>query len=335
MNSLTKLMQACQKGNVPIFMTGPFLSVESLWAKGLNFNQVLQSAQGMAQVALMNLELGFEATVVPFDMNVEAETIGCPVNYHDEAEGVPVYPTVGERWIETAEDFDLPANVDQAGRIPLITSAIRQIKDQAAAQSAVGAFLPGPFTLAGQVMDPDQMLVNVLKKPQIMGAVLDKLTELLIRVRAAYTQAGVDYIIIEEGGATSISPKSFKNLVLPALKRLLEHKSVPHILSLAGRSEGYLHLLAETGADGIGVDQKCDPVQAMQNLPQGFPLFATCGSYDMLAKASPEQIQDAVHACLEQGITMACPPADIYPPARRENITAFIMAHKFYRSRGG
>jgi [methyl-Co(III) methanol-specific corrinoid protein]:coenzyme M methyltransferase len=294
---------------------------------------VLKNADEMTEAAISNLELGFESTVVPFDMNVEAEIIGCPVLFHEEVEGVPVYPTVGERWIQTTDDFDPPDYLAGAGRIPAIAAAIKQVKSKAAGRAAVGAFVPGPFTLAGQVMEPDRMFVAVLKRPEATGAVINKLTELLIRVRDVYVEAGVDYVVVEEGGATNISPKAFGSMVLPMLKRLFEGRKVPHILSLAGRSEQYVPMMVETGADGLGVDQECDLEQSLQRLPAGFPLLAICGTYDMLANGTPEQVRDTVWACLDRGVTQASPPADIYPPARLENIEAFVEAHKFYQRR--
>jgi hypothetical protein len=44
----------------------------------------------------------------------------------------------------------------------------------------------------------------------------------------------------------------------------------------------------------------------------------------MLATATPAEISDKVHRCLDLGFTTVCPPADVYPPARIENIEAFV-----------
>ncbi len=333
MTRLLELINRYRQGAYPVFAPGAFLPIKSMRSRGLQFDQVLKNANDMAAAALLNVELGFEATVIPFDMNVEAELIGCKINYHEEVDGVPVYPTVGKRWIQTADDFELPERLDQAGRIPVIKEAMRLIKQKTVDRAAVGAFIPGPFTLTGQILDPDKMFLMVLKQPDIIQGVLEKLTELLKDVRAAYLAAGADFVIIEEGGATSISPKAFKQMVFPALKRLLDNKAVPHILSLAGRSEKYIPLLVAAGADGIGVDQECDIEQSLQDLPADFPMLAICGPYDMLANATPAEIQNAVWACLDQGVTQALPPADIHPPAQLENIAAFVEAHRSF-SRG-
>ncbi len=237
MNRLRALADRHRRGACAVFASGPFVSMASLRAAGLQFHRVLTEPEDMAAAALLNLDFGFEATVVPFDMNVEAELIGCPVHYHAEVDGVPVYPTVGERRIERAEDFELPEDVTQGGRVAAVTAAIGRVRQQAAGRGAVGAFVPGPFTLAGQVLDPDRMFLTVLKKPEIMEALLGKLTDLLIRVRNAYGAAGADFVVVEEGGAGSISPKSFQRLVLPQLKRLFDAQAAPHVLHLAGHAE--------------------------------------------------------------------------------------------------
>ena len=78
--------------------------------------------------------------------------------------------------------------------------------------------------------------------------------------------------------------------------------------------------MLEAGPDGIGVDQECDLDKLLAAVPEGFPLAALAGSYGLLAIATVGEVRAAVRACLEKGITMAAPPADIYPPAKIKNI---------------
>jgi [methyl-Co(III) methanol-specific corrinoid protein]:coenzyme M methyltransferase len=285
----------------------------------------------MAAAALLNFEIGFETTVVPYDMNVEAEILGYEVSYHEEVEGIPVYPTIGTRWIKSAGDFDLPDDVAVAGRMPEILKAIFLIKKKSRGIGALGVFVSGPFTLAGQVLDPDRMFVMVLKDPDAVKTILQKLTVLIIMMRDAYIRAGADYVVVEEGGATGISPKSFENILLAELKRLFSEKKVPHILSLTGKSDKYINYMVEAGPDGIGVDQESDLDKVLQIVPLGLPLFSMTGSYDLLATATAEDVRASARACLDKGITMVAPPADIYPPATIENIRAFVDELRVYR----
>lgn len=324
--SLSELIKKYQKGHCPTFHPGPFLPLALVREKRLDFNEVLQDTAAMAQAALMNYALGFESTVLPYDMNVEAEILGAAVVFHEGFEGNPVYPTITSRPVACASDVIHPERLANQGRLPAILAAIRTIKTKAPGQGAVGAFMPGPFTLAGQVMEPEVLFVMVLKKPEQAAAILDRLTDFLKALKAAYVAAGVDYILIEEGGATSISPKIFRSLLLPRLQSLFSNKAVPHIIGLSGESARFIPFVLPCLPDGISVDRSYDLDEARNKTPQSLPLFAECGDHELLAHGTPGNIAKVVRSCINKGITTVVPPPDIYPPAKTANIRAFIEA---------
>ena len=327
---LKELLKKNQRGNRPAFLPGPFLPLTLVRERGLGFNSVLRDTAAMAEVALMNYELGFESTVLPFDMNVEAEILGATVAYHEGFDGNPVYPTITSRPVACAADIIIPARLETEVRMPNILNAIRTIKTQASGQGAVGVFMPGPFTLAGQVMEPEVLFVMVLKKPQQAGDILDRLAGFLETLKAAYVAAGVDFILIEEGGAASISPKVFSSLLLPRLQGFFTDRSVPHIIGLSGGSSRFIPFMLYCRPDGISVDRDYDLDAARNEIPESLPFFAECGDHTLLAHGTPEIITGMVRNCLAKGSTTAVPPADIYPPAKTENIRTFIEAIRTY-----
>ncbi len=324
MNLFYELMGSYQRGLRAVFTPHPFIPLSRMREKGLVFNDILQNKKDMAAAAMLAVEEGFDSTTLPFDMNVEAEILGGEILYHEEAEGHPVYPTMGVRTIQTAEDIRIPDSVSKAGRMPVILQAIRKAKEDLKDRAGVGAFIPGPFTLAGQVLDPEKMFMMVLKKPETFTEILERLTDLLCRVRDAYVSHGAEFVTVEEGGATTISPQSFKRLLSPRLMTLLSDKKVPHLLSLAGRSDRFIDLLLACRPDALGVDQECDFTSVVERMPEGMPLFCVCGAYDMMAKATPEVVREVVRRCITTGRVFPLPPTDIYPLAKPENTAAFI-----------
>ncbi len=44
----------------------------------------------------------------------------------------------------------------------------------------------------------------------------------------------------------------------------------------------------------------------------------------MMAKATPQVVREAVRQCIITDRVFPLPPADIYPPAKPENMVAFI-----------
>jgi len=324
MNLFYRLMESYRWGLRAVFAPHPFIPLARMREKGLVFNDILQNEKDMAAAAMLAVEEGFDSTALPFDMNVEAEILGGEILYHEEVEGHPVYPTMGVRTIQTAEDIRIPGNVPEAGRMPVILQAIRKTKENLKGRAGVGVFIPGPFTLAGQVLDPDKMFVMVLKTPETFAAILERLTDLLSRVRDTYISAGAEFVTVEEGGATTISPQSFKKLLSPRLSALFSDKKVPHVLSLTGRSDRFIDLLLACRPDAFGVDQECDLASVVERAPEGMPLFCVCGAYAMMAKATPQVVRETVRQCIITDRVFPLPPADIYPPAKPENMVAFI-----------
>jgi [methyl-Co(III) methanol-specific corrinoid protein]:coenzyme M methyltransferase len=329
-NAFVDLMETYRRGKRSTFSLGPFLPITKMWQEGWRFEQILREPQAMVRASLAKIDLGFESTTLPYDLNVEAEALGAVVRYHEDQEGIPVYPTIADKIVAVPDDVRIPSQIQAAGRIPQILAAISQTVEQAGSRGAVGAFVPGPFTLAGQVMDMDKMFVLTIKQPEAIRQILAKLTQTISSVKDAYIQAGAQYIVVEEGGATAISPRLFASLILPHLQAIFAVKKVPHLLFLTGNADRFIGSLLACGADGMGVDQACDLDRVRADVPPDFPLAAVIGSYDMLAKAHAQQVRETVTRFLDKGLTLVLPPADIYPPAKPENIAAFIEAVRTY-----
>jgi [methyl-Co(III) methanol-specific corrinoid protein]:coenzyme M methyltransferase len=331
-NPLFELMERYRKGKRSTFNFFPFVPIVILQEKDLEFNDILKEPGPMLEASLINYELGFEAVALPFDLNVEAELLGAEVRYHEGYDGIPVYPTIGDKVVWKADDIVIPDNIQEGGRVPIILECIKDLKEKISSECAVCAFIPGPFTLAGQIMDLDELFVMTMKKPDEVEAIFSRIADLIIRLRDIYVDGGVDCIDIEDGGATSISPKLFESLLLPSLKRLFQVRPVPQVLSLTGSADRYLELVLECRPDGIGVDQESDIDRCREIVPHELPLFAICGDYIMLANATPKEVVDTVKKTLDKGVTSVLPPSDIYPPAKMENIEAFIRTLRDYET---
>ena len=107
---------------------------------------------------------------------------------------------------------------------------------------------------------------------------------------------------------------------------------MPRIAFFFGNSREMIEFMLACNADGILLDKECDIEKARGLIPGSMPLFGECGGSDLLSTATPQEITEKVHRCLDMGFTSVCPPADIYPPAKMENIEAFVKALKSYQA---
>ena len=95
---------------------------------------------------------------------------------------------------------------------------------------------------------------------------------------------------------------------------------------MTGKSDRLIDLMISYNPDGIGVDQEANLEKCVEVVPENMPISAMGGGYNILAEAVPEQVAKIVGETLDTGVTWVSPPADIYPPAKLENIEAFVHA---------
>ena len=216
--------------------------------------------------------------------------------------------------------------------MPAILKSIRAIKEDTRATGPVGIFLPGPFTLAVQVLDIEALYLALLKQQNKTRRIFKQLTVFIRKLIDVYVHAGVDFMIVVEGAGATVSPKMFSKLILPCIQDIFRPKKLPQVVYMYGNSEKIIDFMLACEPDGMILDKECRMENVRERLPKEMPLFSDCGGYDMLAKATPAEITEKVHRYLDMGFTTVRPNPDIYPPAKIENIEAFVRAIKEYKN---
>ncbi|MEJ2182906.1 MAG: MtaA/CmuA family methyltransferase [Nitrospirota bacterium] len=310
-------------------------TTEGLNQLGYRFAQVHLDAGQMAETAATTHKLfGFDCCVLPFDLCVEAEALGCEINTYPHSEDL-LYPTIKEKVIHSEEEMDLsiPADLLSRGRVPLMKEAIGLARKDVGGEAPIGSYVLGPFTLAGQVMELNDLLKLSFKKPDKVGALMEKLSEAIIQVARAYEEAGVDYLTVREMGATSdvLSPRVFKSLILPHLKVIFEKVKVPSVVHICGKTNDIVGFMMESGADAISVDQKNDVAESRKKLGEDALIFGNYDPYNVLVAGTPEQVRQTVRTCLDDGVSAVWPGCDIWPTVPAENFRAMMDEVKRYK----
>ena len=294
------------------------------------FSKVHRDPQLMAKAAAgMYREFGYECAVVPFDLGVEAEALGATMNFYDGVEGL-LYPTMQEKCVKDAEDLVLPADMANAGRIPVVTEAIKALRKELGDEVAIGTYVIGPFTLAGQVKELDDLLEESFLEPEKTNLLLEKLSDAIIQVFHIYKDAGADYFTLREMGATSdvLSPKSFKSLIKPHQERIISEMPRPAILHICGDTNHIVEDMADCGADAISVDQKNCITDTREKLGSDVIILGNFDPVKVLHQGKPEDVGPAMKASLDGGADAVWPGCDIWPEVPRENMEAMMAALK-------
>lgn len=319
----------------PCFSGMGNVTTEGLKTLGHKFASVHLDAKKMAESAATTYKLfGFECGVVPFDLCVEAEAIGCEINVYAHSEDL-LYPTIKAKVIHSEDEMDLklPENLAERGRIPLVCEAIRLIKKEIGSEAAIGSYVLGPFTLAGQIMELNDLLKLSFKKPDKVGKLLDVLADAIIIVAKEFEKAGVDFINVREMGATSdvLSPRVFKTLIMPYLKKIFDNLTVPGVIHICGKTNDIVQFMVETGAKALSIDQKNNIEETRKKLGPNVLIFGNYDPYNVLVAGTTGLVRETMKKCMDDGASAVWPGCDIWPTVPGENVKAMMDEVNKYR----
>jgi len=272
---------------------------------------------------------GLDNVSVPFDMTVEAEALGTPIDFHENS---LKWPSVREFIAKDVSDLSLPRDVSEAGRIPVIVKAIKILKKEFEGKVPVNAFIAPPFTsISSYVVDTITFLKWLRTDPTKVHALLKGVVGLYAEIARLYQDAGADVITLHEMGASTdnISPKHFDEFVKPYLKEIVANLKVPTILNICGSALPIAGKMLECGTHVIAIDERT-PISKVREVVKktgsGCVIIGNIPAYAIIHKGPVEAIRDAVKRAIEEGTDMIAPGCDFWLETPTEHVKAFVDA---------
>jgi len=329
-----KLFKGEAIDRVPCFSGMGNVTEEGINKLGYRFAGIHLDAKQMADTAASTYKMfGFECGVVPVDLCVEAEAMGCVINVYPHAEGI-LYPTIKEKLIHKEDEMDikLPSDLASKGRVPLLKEAIKLLKADIGNDVAVGSYVLGPFTLAGQIMELNDLLKLSFKKADKVAKLLDVMADAIIVVAKEYEKAGVDYITVREMGATTdvLSPRVFKSLIFPPLQKIMKEIKTYSVLHICGKTNDIVTFMMEAGPNAISVEQKNDVAETRKKLGKEALIFGNYDPYNVLVSGDENLVRSTMRKCIDSGVSAVWPGCDIWPTVPPQNMMAMIDEIKTY-----
>jgi len=312
---------------MPCFSGQGMVTVPAIRSIGIRFPQVHLSAENLSGSAVATMEMfGFDAAVIPYDMCTLPEAFGLGVSIYDDSQDI-LYPTVPRKW-SSPDEVEIPSDYLKRGRMPMVSKALSMLKERIGGTHAIGTWILGPFTLAGQLVELDVLMKMTLKEKAKVEILLDRLTDLIIELGNHYREIGADYVSLREmgAGADLLSPRVFKMLVQPRLRRILGAWRSPKILHICGSTDLIIELMNDCGAEVLSVDHKNSLSETRKKIGDKVLLFGDYDGFNLPGKASLEQIEAAVEKCIKAGVDAVWPGCDIWPEVKPENLLAINRA---------
>ena len=316
---------------MPCFSGQGSVTVQAIEKMETQFAKIHNDAELMAWAALTSARMwGLDGLVIPYDMATVAEAMGRGISLYDGAEGI-IYPTVPNKW-KDLDEIDIPENYMSQGRMPVVDKAFDILKNEAP-DLAVGAWVLGPFTLAGQIMELDILLKGLKKKKDQIEVFLGQVTQVTIDLCKHYESLGVDFISVREMGSGTdlLSPRMWKTLIQPNLTKVFDAISIPSVNHICGSTDMIIEMMHECGADALSVDQKNDVAETRKKLGDDILIFGNFDPYGTLTTLEDiAEVENVIKQCVDNGVDAVWPGCDIWPDVKKENMEAYVRTVKEY-----
>ena len=316
---------------MPCFSGMGMVTIQVINEMGIRFPEVHTTAEYLARSAVMTAEMfGYDAAIIPYDMGTVPEALGRGISLYENTDDI-LYPTVPTKWA-TIHEVEIPDDFLSRGRMPLVDEAFELIRSQTNGDLALGGWVLGPFTMAGQIVELDLFLKGVRKEKEATEAFMNKMTDLVIKVAKHYEALGADYMNIREMGTGSdlLSPKVWKTLIGPNLKKIFDAIEIPTINHICGSTDLIIEMMNECGADAISVDQKNNMAESRQKLGDDVLILGNFDPYGTLVTGELADVEPVIKKCIDDGADAVWPGCDIWPDAKKENVEAFARTVKEY-----
>jgi MtaA/CmuA family methyltransferase len=314
----------------PAFSGLIHITAEGLQSEGLVFHEVHKDASQMARAAASTYQLsGLPSAVAPLDMYVEAEALGAQIDFRRD--GGFSFPQIARPMFASTKylnsGFFESADFVHKGRVPLVCEAIRLLKEDIGQEAVIGGMIPGPYTLLLFLLEPGGLFAEMKREPVAVAEALFQIASFLAEVGIAYREAGADFITVHDMGGSPgfIGPAKYEQFAYPAEKLLVAELPAPRVLSVCGNTNKSIHLLAQTGADAISVDQFNDLAESRKVLTDTL-LFGNLDPVETLWQGEPVQITEAVRATKAAGVDAVWPGCDLVPRTSIDNLKALVSA---------
>lgn len=307
--------------NQPAFSGLIHVTADGLVREGLSLHEVHHDAEKMTRAAASTFKLtGMPSAALPLDLCSPAEALGAELIFYNDEE--MQFPQVKKLLFQSTREIrELEIRDWKRGRIELICEAIGLAKKDIGGQAVISGIIPGPYTLMIYICKAQNLFREMKNEPQMVLDALLRLSSFLADIGNAYREAGADFITIHEMGGSPgfIGPKPFEGFVLPALQHLTRQLPHPTVLSVCGKTDSAMSLLAQAGADALSVDQMTDLKTARAVLKNTL-LFGNLDPVGTLSAGDEAGVAEAVQRAKEAGVDAVWPGCDLVIRTPIENI---------------
>ena len=306
MNSRQRFLAACRKEPVdrpPAWMmrqAGRYLPEYREVRKGHDFLEMVHAPELSAEVTCQPIRrFGMDAAVVFCDILVPAEALGLVVDFV-EGKGPVLSPPVRSR-----ADIDRLKVFDARQDTPFLAETLKRVRAEIGEERALIGFCGAPFTVASYVVEGgtsrnyEHTKAMMLDAPGDFDELLKRIVDVSIPYLEMQLEAGADVVQVFDSWGGALDAATYRARLLPHLERLVGEvkKTGAPVIVYANGCHHLLEVLADSGADVLGIDWRIDPADAIARVGSRVALQGNMDPTTLFA--SPEVVEREARKTLD------------------------------------
>ncbi len=249
----------------------PFAGVHAGALVGADATEILTNEDTLVKALLeVNRLYKPDGQPVVFDLQLEAEILGCDLVWaKDGPPSVASHPLADTMSVPCICKVPTP----ESGRMPLVLSAMRRMKEAVGEETALYGLITGPFTLASHLRGND-IFMDMYDDEDYVAELLEFCCQVGMKMSDMMIEAGMDVIAVVDPLVSQISASHFEEFLTAPFSKLFAHINEKAYSSffVCGDATRNIAVMCETNPSSISVDENVDIVAAKE----------ICDKYDVV-----------------------------------------------------
>ncbi len=300
------------------------VSVELMEKTGVFFPEAHLDPVKMADLAAGGYEiLGFDTIMPEFSVNQEAEALGCVIDWG----GPSMMPDAKTHPVKELRDIQIPENFLEKPSLNVVLRALERLRHRYGDRLGIIGKVMGPWTISYHLSGVQDFLLWGLTDPDKVRSMLDRLKEVSIAFANAQLQAGADVVVIADHATGDlVSPKTYRDFLLPVHQEMNQRIGGPTILHLCGNCSDRLRLFVEAGFDAYHFEWQVDSKMAVRVIDHDISLVGNIANRGVLFGGNPEDAYKQARYSMEAGVDILAPECAVPLQTPIANLRAIVDA---------
>lgn len=226
------------------------------------------------------------------DLALEAIALGMPALIpEDEPASIPY-----QMFTEEVLDKIMKSEIRKDKRVQEYILTLKAMEQNIPSEIIKGAYVIGPFTLAGLIMGADNIALSVFTDPKSLHALLEICTRKIMNFIKLIHETGIKLICILEPSASLLSPEQlseFSSKYTSRLSSFCSFQNIECVLHICGNTTKLIKAMLESGIKNLSLDSAetgLDLPAIAENLDSDVLLIGNLNPTGNILTGKPSQV---------------------------------------------